>query len=105
MVFSNVSKTKTVIISTQSKIKGLTNPAKLYSNGHYIDFAKEYDYFGAIIYSEISLLPLYKNTMEIVSNKIILLSKIRICFNYHTALCIYRLAIINNHLFIIQVFY
>ena len=105
MVFSNVSKTKTVIISTQSKIMGLTNPAKLYSNGHYIDCAKEYDYFGAIIYSEISLLPLYKNTMEFVSNKIILLCKIRICFNYHTALCIYRLAIINNHLFIIQVFY
>ena len=41
-----------------------------------------------------SLLPLYKNTIKLASNKIFLLRKIRKYIDYHTALCIYKQSIL-----------
>ena len=41
-----------------------------------------------------SLMPLYKNTMKIVSNKVLLLRKIRKFIDYGTALCIYKQTIL-----------
>ena len=63
-------------------------------NNCYIDYTKQYVYLGTILDSEMSLLPLYKNTIKIVSNKIFLLRKIRKYIDYRTALCIYKQTIL-----------
>ena len=57
-------------------------------------FTKHYDYLGTIFDSEMSLLPLYKRTIKIVSNKIFLLRKIRKYIDYHTAISIYKQTIL-----------
>ena len=62
--------------------------------GKRIDFVTKYDYLGTILDTEMSLIPLCKNTVKNVSNKIFLLRKIRKYIDYHTAICIYKQTIL-----------
>ena len=64
------------------------------SNQCQIDFTNQYDYLGTIFDSEMFLLPLYKSTTEIASNKLFLLRKIRKYIDYHTAISIYKQTIL-----------
>ena len=95
----NVSKTKTLIIGTQGKLKALHYPKRLLANGQCVDFVRQYDYLGTIFDAEMymSLIPSYENTIKCVSNKIFILRKIRKYIDYHTAISIYKQTIL--HLF------
>ena len=90
----NTAKTKCLIIGSRPKLNFIKEPCNFMSNQCQIDFTKQYDYLGTIFDSEMSLLPLYKNTTKIASNKIFLLRKIRKYIDYHTAISIYKQTIL-----------
>ena len=72
----NVTKTKALIVGSRYKLNNLVNPENFIINGHEIDFVKQYDYLGTRFDAEMALMPLFKNTMKIVSNKVFLLREI-----------------------------
>ena len=87
----NLTKTKSMIISTPSKLKLIQNPVNLSYGGEVIQFVKKYDYLGTILDTEMTL---YKNVVKNVSNKIFMLRKIRKYIDNHTAMCIYKQTIL-----------
>ena len=90
----NTSKTKSLIIGSRAKLNSINDPGKFTSIHCQITYTKQYDYLGTTLDSEMSLLPLYKNTTKIISNKIFLLLKIRKYIDYHTAISIYKQTIL-----------
>ena len=90
----NTAKTKALIIGSRSKLNSIKDPTLFMINNCQIDYINQYDYLGTIFDSEMSLLPLYKRTIKIVSNKIFLLRKIRKYIDYNTAISIYKQTIL-----------
>ena len=90
----NTAKTKALIIGSRSKLNSIKDPTLFTSNNCQIDYITQYDYLGTIFDSEMSLLPLYKRTLKLVSNKIFLLRKIRKYIDYNTAISIYKQTIL-----------
>ena len=90
----NTAKTKALIIGSRPKLNSIKEPCIFTSNQCQIDFTKQYDYLGTIFDSEMSLLPLYKRTIKIASNKIFLLRKITKYIDYNTAISIYKQTIL-----------
>ena len=75
-------------------MKTIISSVSLLFNGKEIEFVCKNDYLGTILDPKMSLTSPYKNPLKNVSYKIFLLRKIRKCIHYHTALCIYRQAIL-----------
>ena len=90
----NTAKTKALIIGSRSKLNFIKDPTLFVSNNCQIDFITQYDYLGTIFDSDMSLLPLYKRTLKLASNKIFLLRKIRKYIDYNTAISIYKQTIL-----------
>ena len=90
----NIEKTKSMVVSTGTKLKNLGVILNLEMSGMPIQFVKQYNYLGIILDAEMSLIPLMKNIKKRVNNRMFQLRKIRKYINKQAAIMIYKQTIL-----------
>ena len=86
----NTGKTKSMIVSTATRLKNLKNMASFTIYGEPIDFVKQYNYLGIILDHEMNLTPLVRNIKKRVSIRVFQLRKVRKYMKEHAAILVYK---------------
>ena len=73
----NYNKTKAMIFGTRNKLSKLVDPEHFKIGNHIIEIVHNYVYLGDIIDDVMSLNPLINDLKKRISNKVLMLRKIR----------------------------
>ena len=90
----NADKTKAMIVSSNAKLKTLSNVRNFHIMGNLIKYVTQYNYLGLLIDNELSLQPLYKDIKKRVSNKLFSLRKLRKYLTHDAAILVYKQTIL-----------
>ena len=100
----NSSKSQTLVIGPQTKLKQIINPKPLLVNGTVVKFVQQYNYLGITLDREMMLQPMLKRVKKTITNRLFSLRKICKYINDKAAVSIYKqtiLPIIDNSGFLI----
>ena len=86
----NASKTQSMVVSTNSRVSNLSNPAQLKYMDSTIKFVRQCTYLGIVIDNTMSLVPLVKNVKKKVTNKMFMLRKLRKYLTFDASVSIYK---------------
>ena len=90
----NCKKTKSMVVSTCTRLKNLGDISCFKMLGRDIQFVGQFNYLGIILDKEMSLLPLLNNIKKRVNNRMFQFRKIRKYTTTHAAILIYKQTIL-----------